>query len=187
MHARSFILCDSRVDFLGVDLKFHNRLRSLLSVELPVASQPGQRGGHDRRGIYFEMPPQPDAIVAAPESICPERHEPARQPGSDLIVNGLHEIGGSHHRSFSRTQHLLHVGCLCLLGGMEPVPALDLESLTAQFVVAGGAPDVGRDRVLFGENLRGFEGFVQHRPAAEQLRARLRLRHFRPAGTNRAL
>ena len=43
---------------------------------------------------------------------------------------------------------------------MQPVPALRLERIAAQFLVAGDAPNVGGNVIFFAEDLLGAQGFV---------------------------
>ncbi len=52
---------------------------------------------------------------------------------------------------------------------MQAVPAFDRERIAAEFGVAGHAPDVRLNAVLFGEDFLGFEGFIQDWAAAEEL------------------
>ena len=72
-------------------------------------------------------------------------------------------IGMSH-----RAERFDEIRLARSLGRMQPVPALDCQSVAAQFVVAGDAPDVRADAVLFGQDLLRFQRFVQDRTAAEQ-------------------
>src|SRR5262249_56418798 len=55
---------------------------------------------------------------------------------------------------------------------MEPVPAFDSQGVAAQLVVAGHAPHVGWNLVLFGQNPLGAQSLVEHRAAAPEMRFR---------------
>src|SRR2546421_57771 len=93
------------------------------------------------------------AILTAAEAIGPERYQPARQPRRKLIGNHLHVIGGSHNRPLRAIESRDNIGALFGLGGMQTIPALRRQRFAAQLVVAGNAPYVGRDSVLFAQNL----------------------------------
>ena len=54
---------------------------------------------------------------------------------------------------------------------MQPIPSLGAMRVAVQLVVAGRAPDVCRNAVLFEQRLR-LDDFVQNRAAANQLRFR---------------
>ena len=57
---------------------------------------------------------------------------------------------------------------------MQPIPAVGLDSVGVERLVAGDAPDIGGHAVFLLQNFLGAEGFVQDRAAAEKLRAQLR-------------
>jgi len=52
---------------------------------------------------------------------------------------------------------------------MQPVPPLGVERIAAQLVVAGDAPDIGRNGVLLSQNLLSLYRFIQDGARAEEL------------------
>src|SRR5260370_13910536 len=56
---------------------------------------------------------------------------------------------------------------------MQTVPAFGRERVAAKLIVAGHAPDVRGDAVLFAQNLLGAQGLVEYWTAAEKLQRRL--------------
>src|SRR5262249_22029456 len=52
---------------------------------------------------------------------------------------------------------------------MKHIPAPGLERVVAQLLVAGGAPDVGGDVVLFRQDILSAQSMTQDRTAAEEM------------------
>src|SRR5258708_2512160 len=98
------------------------------------------------------MPSQVLAIVAASEAVGAEGDEASAEPRGYLVGDNLHEIGGGDNRTFDAICHGLNIRLLFRFGGMQSVPALDRQGIAAELVVAGHAPYIRLDRILFGEN-----------------------------------
>src|SRR5690242_11907909 len=109
------------------------------------------------------------AILAASETVRAQGNQAARQPRSNLIGDNLHVIGGRDDRSFDAFQRFQQVRPAFRLGWMEPVPALDLQRVAAQLVVAGYAPDIRLNLVLLRQDLLRAQSFIEDGAAAEQM------------------
>ena len=68
---------------------------SLFRVKFAVSGQPGKSSRGDGFGIDLKMTPQVLAVVTSPEPVSAQRDQAGTQPGSKLVRNHLHVIGGS--------------------------------------------------------------------------------------------
>src|SRR5580658_8917726 len=134
-------LTDCRVAFFRIDAEiadcFFQKFRAdgfarilfriLLIVIVPLVGffvcQCMQRSQHDVLRIHFEEVSQRSAILAAPETICAERHQLARNPLRDTFRQYLHVIRRGDERASCAFQRLGNVGYFCFLRGMQHVPA----------------------------------------------------------------
>src|SRR4051794_4133610 len=115
------------------------------------------------------MSSQMFAVLTASEAIGSESDETTRQPRRNLILHRLHVIGSSDYRAFSTFEELLYIRRLCRFRRVQPIPTVNLQRFTPEFVVTGHAPDVRRDIVFLGENLLRLDRLGEDRSAAEQL------------------
>src|ERR1051326_50213 len=115
------------------------------------------------------MTPQVFTVIAPPKAVCSQSDQSGTQPWSKLVRNHLHVIRGGNDRAIDFIQNGKQVGLFRLVRRVQPVPAITSQGIASQLVVAGYAPDVGRNAVLFRQNRLRFQGFIEDRPAAKEL------------------
>src|ERR1019366_7134376 len=166
-------LCPRGVDLFGVYSQFGEGGDRLLGVEFAIARQPGKRGGGDGFRVDLKVAPQVLAVVAAPETVAPQRFHASRQPRRNLVGHHLHIVAGCDDGPVRALQRLEQIRRPLGLVRMQAVPALHTQRVAAQLVVAGGSPYVGGDLVLLRQDPLRAQGFIEDRPAAEQVYSRL--------------
>lgn len=130
-----------------------------------------QGGVNDEARIYLKEIAERGAAFAAAESVCAERDEAARRPPADEVRERLQIVRGRDEDAGRVGQDLGDVGDARLFAGMEDIPALGVETVVVKLLIAGDAPDIGGDAVIFFENLLRVKGFEEDCSAAEKLGA----------------
>src|SRR5581483_4689803 len=125
------------------------------------------RGG---LGVDFEKPSEIGARVAAAEAAGAEAEQAAGHPRGDLIRHHLQVVGNRDERTFLVLEDRLDVGLLRRRRRLEHVPAPRAQRLAAEQLVAGRAPDIGRDVELRRQYFLGAQRLAQQGTAAEDVR-----------------
>ena len=165
--------CAGGIRGFDVEAEFGEGGLGLLGLDLAVAREAGECGADDGFGVDLEVAAEVLAVVAAAEAVGAEGGEAALavelQPGREDIGQGLHVVAGGDDGALGAFEGGFDVGLALGLGGMQAVPALGGDGLAAQLGVAGDAPDIGGDLVLFGENLLRAQDLVEDGAGAEEL------------------
>src|SRR5690349_8205238 len=103
------------------------------------------------------------AIVAAAETVGAQRLHTPGEPWRELVGDDLHVIAGGDDRAFGALERLHDVRSPGRFGGVQAVPALDVERLASQLVIAGYAPHVGGDLVFLRQNRLRAQSLIQYR------------------------
>ncbi len=91
-----------------------------------------------------------------------------------MIGVNLHVVGRRHHRPAALPEAAFDVAQARLGLGVQQVPAVCLDAVTAQLIEAGHAPDIRCDAEIFLQQFSRGNHFAQNRSAAQELH----FRHF---------
>ena len=139
----------------------------------PSRASADRVGDHDVAAVDLEEVAQRLAVVRAAEAVGAEhRVAPVADPLADLVGEGAHVVRRRDHRPGRAVgQALLDPREPRRLGGVEHVPAGDVDAVAAQLGEARRAPHVGDDAPVVLEHLGGGDHLAQDRPRAHELRA----------------
>src|SRR5512135_2876290 len=163
-----------RVRLVGVDLVLLDRLAHLACGDNAFIGQCLQCGNGDVVAIHLEEVAQFLARVGTAETIGAQRLVLRFHEGADLVGVGTDIVGRGDHRRLA-VQALSDIARTGFGFRMQCVPALAIDTVAAQLVEAGHAPDVGSDAEILLQQLGGCDHFAQDGTAAEQLHFRFRL------------
>ena len=115
------------------------------------------------------MPPQRLTRIAAAHTVRSERGErPTRQEAGDLLGHDPHEVRDGHDRPGRVGEQVGDErGARCAVR-VQAVPALHLECLLAETLIARGAPELGSHAEMLGEVGCGLAGRAVGRSGEQQ-------------------
>ncbi len=156
---------------------FHSLIARATSLRFQHASrsQRRYRGVCDPVAVDLEERAQVFAGVAAAETVGAE-HDVALaigHEGADLVGVFAHVVGGGHDRARHGRPGMRDVRhARFLVGRMQAVPALGIETVAAQLAEARARPDVRDHAEFLLQQLRRRDAFAQDRAGTKQLHAR---------------
>src|SRR5215217_4308899 len=157
------------VQLLGVDAVLPDGVGDLAGRHRALLGQAVQGGHGHVVAVHLEERTQRPPVVGAPEAVGAEHRVAAGHERPDLVGVGLVVVGGRDHRPGLAFQAGLDIGPARRLGRVEAVPALGAEPVAAQLGEAGGAPDVGGDPPVLGQQVGPGDHLAQDGAAAQQL------------------
>ncbi len=155
------MLGSQRVGLIEVDVEFLDGFLNGGRIHFAFTLQLNKSGEGDEARVHFEEVAERGAALATAESVGAERGHAARHPAGNQVGQDLQVIRSGDEYSGRVGEALGNVGDAGLIGGMKQIPALDFAAVAVEFLVAGDAPDVGRDLEFFLENFLSFQGFTQ--------------------------
>src|SRR2546429_8700938 len=128
---------------VGLDAVAGDGLGHRLGLEVARLRQGGEGRHDDVLRIDLEIPPEILTGVAPPEPVRAQHDVGGGYEPGDQVGDGPDPVARSDDGALHAFESPRHVGDLRGLARMEAVPALHLEPLLPEELVAGDAPDVG--------------------------------------------
>src|SRR3984885_5752879 len=161
------------VGLFGVDAEVGDGFLYDFFFDFSVEVKFVERGERDETRVYFEEIAQRRAAFAAAEAVGAQRRDAARNPGADHVRQSFQVVGGRDNHSGRISQRLGDVRDVRRFGGMQTVPAVGLDSVGVERLVACYAPNVSSHAVFLFEDFLSAKSFVEDSAAAEKLSAQL--------------
>src|SRR5882672_972518 len=167
-----------RVGFFRIETILADRIGNELRLDLTALDKRRQRRDRHVVAIDLEEAAQFRAGIRAAVAVGAEHLVDAalRNERADLLGKSLEVVGRGDDRTGPLLEALAHIGDTGLHLGVQHVPALGREPVTAQLRHAGRAPDVRGNAPVGLEQLARGDDFTQDCSRAEQLNPQLFLR-----------
>src|SRR6266403_189552 len=155
-----------------IDIVLLDRLGGRRDWYRSVLGECLERRDGDKVAVDLEELAQPLAIIRAPKPVGTQHAVAPRHERSNLIREGLDVIGRRDHGPLSLAETGLDVALARRGGGMQHIPALDIEALTPKFGETRRTPDVGCNAEIRHQEGSGRDYLAQNGAAAEKLHPR---------------
>ena len=152
---------------VGVDAQVGDRLGDHRSCDPSALGELLQHGDHQVGAVDLEVRAQRVPRVGAPEAVGPERRVGAVHEPRHLVGHAAHVVGDGHDRIGPVAECLRDDSGARLGLGVQAVPPLDFEGVSAQVAPRGDGKEVGGDAVL-GQDPLCVHGDGPHRPRETQ-------------------